>query len=131
MSNPKKVIIMRGVSGSGKSTYIRKHYPDAKIASADEFFMRGGEYRFNPQELGEAHQYCWRIFWHHVSSGAELIVIDNTNMTAIEISAYVLPAEARGYEVEILTVTTQPKIAAQRNIQKFRCKRSSDSMTAW
>ena len=48
----RKVIIMRGPSGSGKSTYIQKHFPDAYVCSADHFFIKNGEYVFEPAKIG-------------------------------------------------------------------------------
>ena len=67
----KTVYIMRGVPGSGKSTIARKlaHGATADevmnltpfhgtVVSADDFFLRNGEYRYNPKEIGIAHSYC-------------------------------------------------------------------------
>jgi len=41
-----KVVIMRGVSGSGKSTYARTNYPSATILSSDDYWTKdGGDYK--------------------------------------------------------------------------------------
>lgn len=61
----KRLVVMRGASGSGKSTkakqlaadYLNLYGAEAWIFSTDEFFMRDGQYMFNPAALGHAH--CW------------------------------------------------------------------------
>lgn len=64
------MILVRGVSGSGKSALAGKiamminlmeETPlrgNAYVYSADSFFERAGEYKFNPRQLGQAHQSC-------------------------------------------------------------------------
>ena len=44
-----EVIVMQGVSGSGKSTYIKNNLPNATVVSADHFFVNAvtGVYEFN------------------------------------------------------------------------------------
>lgn len=51
--------IIRGLPGTGKSTLGRTLAPEASFA-ADDYFMVGGEYRFDPSKLGEAHRLCQR-----------------------------------------------------------------------
>lgn len=50
----RNVIIMRGVPGSGKSTYVRNRYPEARVVSADRYFTdpATGEYRFDASKRG-------------------------------------------------------------------------------
>uniref|UniRef100_A0A8W8KSP8 Uncharacterized protein n=1 Tax=Magallana gigas TaxID=29159 RepID=A0A8W8KSP8_MAGGI len=64
IKSSKTVFIMRGVSGSGKSTIaraIQKVYPSAVLCSADDYFMREGEYHFSADDLESAHKYCQRL----------------------------------------------------------------------
>lgn len=111
-----QVIILRGIPGCGKSTYAKKHFPQAKIVSADDFFMQTGEYHFDGEKLSQAHQSCWRAFYEAISQKEPLVIVDNTNTAAFEISPYVLPSEANGYEVSIITLMCDPAVAAARNI---------------
>ena len=39
----KKIVIMRGIPGSGKSTYVRENFDGAWICSADDFFYYWAE----------------------------------------------------------------------------------------
>lgn len=109
----RQVKILSGVSGSGKSTTARKLRNAlepgtyCKVVSADDYFMVDGEYKFDPSKLSDAHGACFRDFIHTVSKGTpeyDLVIVDNTNTTAVEISPYILGAQAYGWEVEVLTV---------------------------
>ena len=117
-----RIVIMRGISGSGKSTYIRKNFPEALLCSADQYFMKNGEYRFNPSELGEAHASCIRLFTYYCSNPLNImpnsatIAVDNTNLRIEEIAAYVQLAVAFGHEVEIYRLVYPVETAARRNV---------------
>ena len=102
-----KVIILSGVSGSGKSTYARKHFPEAIRLSADDYFLQDAKWNFDPTKLTEAHAECFSKFLFHLASPAskeEVIVVDNTNCSAWEIAPYVLAATSFGFEHEIITL---------------------------
>lgn len=108
---------MRGVSGSGKSTYIRDHLPGAYVCSADHFFIgTDGVYRFNPTKLGEAHRWCYRKFLTALSDWRELIVVDNTNTQLFEFYGYIQLAWAHDYEVSAVRMDTPVELAAARNL---------------
>ena len=102
---------MRGIPGSGKSTYVNKHYPEAYVCSADNYFEEVADLNdtsyleeFQPWLVGKAHQHCWGSFIHAVVVMDEpLVVVDNTNVNKWEYENYVLLAEQLGYEVEIIT----------------------------
>ncbi len=100
MTNPRTLIIMRGLPGSGKSTYVKENFPDAVVCSADSFFLNeDGEYIFVNWKLQQAHQHCFRTFIDAVTSDAETIVIDNTNICRWEYENYVFMAEKFGYRI--------------------------------
>jgi len=106
------VTILRGVSGSGKSTYA-KSVPGV-VCSADDFFMVRGVYRFDPLRLGEAHAACLRKFVSLVTRRTS-VVVDNTNIRVLEMAPYVAVALAYGARVKIVTVICDPLVAASRN----------------
>ena len=112
------VIILRGPSGAGKSTYSKK-LKGALVVSADDFFMKDGEYLFDPKKLPEAHGQCLRRFAHAVSSPDskhDLIVVDNTNTTAVEVAPYAALALAYGHEMKIVNFIGDAVKAARRNV---------------
>lgn len=112
-----KVKILRGIAGSGKSTYTHAHYYNAVVVSADHFFEDAqGNYKFDVSKLGDAHSSCFRKYIEALQAGEPLIVVDNTNTTAWECSPYVQGGAAFGYDVEIITLDCDPEVAANRNV---------------
>ena len=114
----KKVIIMRGCSGSGKSTWIRNNYPDATVVSADRCSIDDeGVCGFDATGVGEAHNQCLRKFVGLCEQNDYgVIIVDNTNIQVYEITPYYRIAEAFGWEVEIVCLMVHPDIAFKRNI---------------
>lgn len=113
-----QVIILSGISGSGKSTYAKMLQLDlvnAQIVSADNYFMVDGEYKFDPRKLGEAHSSCLRAFIEHLSSWQQTVIVDNTNTTVLEIAPYYAVGKAYGAKVKLITVEVDPVVAAKRN----------------
>ena len=117
------VIIMQGVSGAGKSTYIKRNFPMAKIVSADNYFINSetGDYEFKVGLLGKAHAMCLRSFVEAVTSwdnGAiedGFVVVDNTNCTTAEIAPYAQIALAYGHSLKVIHLDVDPKTAVARN----------------
>lgn len=115
------VVIMRGLPGAGKSTWVRENLPDAIICSADSYFLsEEGEYVFDGAQLSDAHGACLRAFAKAVSvldcSDSSVIVVDNTGIKAWEISPYYNLARAYGHEVRIIHLECDCDTAHGRNI---------------
>lgn len=111
-----QVIIMRGIAGSGKTTYVRKHFPEAFVVSADHFFERDGEYRYDRVKAGEAHADCFARFCAAVEQRKPLIVVDNTNTQRWEFERYLYHAIDHGYEVRTVALTCESDVAVDRNV---------------
>jgi len=116
----KKVTIMRGIPGSGKSTWIENNCcSDPTYAvSADDYFtdIETGEYRFDSTKLPLAHNVCLQRFLALLNSGVTSIVVDNTNVRTFEIAPYYRLAEIFGYEVEVIWLVCDPSVAVARSI---------------
>lgn len=117
------VKILSGISGSGKSTYARRHR--GVIVSADDYFVRDGAYRFNPARLSSAHATCFARYLGALDDGHPLVIVDNTNTTAVEIAPYVLAAQAKGYDHEYCRNTTCVQLPDGDPIGPFASEREA------
>lgn len=109
-----RVIILRGLSGSGKSTWASQYADRATIVSTDAFFYVDGVYRHDQTKLREYHGRTFRLFLEALQRGDALIIVDNTNIEPWEFSPYVLAGEAFGYPVELLTMRCSLETALAR-----------------
>ena len=102
----KNVIVLRGVSGSGKSTFANLIAEPKVICCADDFFMDSwGLYNFDVTKLGAAHKECQlkfedALFNPHV----ENIVVANTNVKEADFKYYVKAAEEFGARVTVVVI---------------------------
>ena len=103
-----RLVILRGVSGSGKSTrtmeFIAEKTNNFSVCSADDYFMNAGVYVFNPSFLGAAHAACKNKARHAIKEKVGLIIIDNTNTQTWEFKDYVEMAKDAGYRVSVETI---------------------------
>jgi predicted kinase len=104
----KKLILVRGVPGSGKSTFSSFITSDYHV-EADMYFMNpDGEYKFEVEKLADAHQWCHdsveEKMVHLARREFSTIVISNTFTREWEMEAYFQLAKAYGYEVFTVVV---------------------------
>lgn len=100
------LILLRGVPGSGKSTLAERlarngSYP---VLSADDFFMVGGEYKWEQNKLGRAHRDCQRRCRAHMESGTIMILVNNTFTKSKDLNPYIKMAAEHGYMVSSVIV---------------------------
>ena len=103
----KQLILLRGLPGSGKSTFA-KTLGGIHI-EADQYFMRDGVYEFDASQIKNAHNYCqsqtraWMT--HNVNSiTPDRIIVSNTFTQEWEMDAYFEMAKEFGYQVFSLVV---------------------------
>jgi predicted kinase len=119
-----KCIVLRGCSGSGKSTYAKVNYPRAQVFSTDDFWINvhTGAYEFDVKRHSEAHAWNLRRFIDAVQyainfdSDPQTFVVDNTNTTVAEFAPYCAIAGAYGFDVEIVTIDVEVDVAHPRNV---------------
>jgi predicted kinase len=112
-----EVKIVCGISGSGKSTYIKNNFPDATVCSADHFFYKNGQYQFDSKKLSMAHKNCLKKFNGLIQNRkVTQIVIDNTNVSATGVAPYACLAQAYNYHLEIIMLECDVELAIKRNI---------------
>jgi predicted kinase len=55
----KVLVLVRGIPGSGKSTFANLVWNNYAICEADKFFHdKEGNYNFDPSKLKQAHEWC-------------------------------------------------------------------------
>lgn len=93
-----KLILVRGIIGSGKSTYAKSL--NIFHVEADMYFQRNGSYQWDRRELGEAHSWCKETVKYALDQGMD-VVVSNTFTTLREIQPYI----DMGYPIEIVKMS--------------------------
>jgi len=101
MSKIKKLYIMRGLPGSGKSFKAKQLGINGVVFSTDEYFIIDGKYILKLDELPNAHAWNRERAIASIKDGITPIVIDNTNVKAWEPRPYVEAGLLHGYDVSI------------------------------
>jgi len=131
------LILLRGVSGAGKST-VAELFTDAVIISTDDYFLVNGIYSFDANSLIENHIKCQNAVEDVMKAAHDLIfesltpgplkntiVVHNTFTKEWEMEAYFVLADKYKYTVHTLVVENrhgsesihdvpQDKVDAQR-----------------
>lgn len=102
------LILIRGVSGSGKSTYAKKLMskdPAFSHYEADMYFYTPlGDYKFDPKLLPKAHEWCRTQTENDLRNGKSVIV-SNTFTKQWEIKPYIDLAKTIGANLIIKKAT--------------------------
>jgi T4 RnlA family RNA ligase len=131
----KKMIILRGLPGSGKSTFtkiINEILQNVNKCSADDYFTDySGNYNFDKSHLEDAHNYCFELCKSLCESNdpmEQAIIIDNTNSTLNEYKKYINLAKDNLYDIIIVEISCKNKDQAimfasrcTHNIDKVDC----------
>ena len=98
--------IVRGLPGSGKSTFATKLARDKGIRhyEADQYFESDGVYKFDPRKLGAAHQWCWSVTNAELSKDNS-VVVSNTFTQVWELEKYISSALKHNARVEVIQCT--------------------------
>lgn len=97
--------LIRGVPGSGKSTLARilvEAYHTEDWYEADMWFEGPEGYKFNPKELGLAHDWCHTKFAEACRAGHHCVIVSNTFTTIAELGPYLDYAKDQGYAVQVI-----------------------------
>lgn len=98
----KILYIVRGIPGSGKSTFAKSL--GGIHVEADQHFMIDGVYKFDGSQIKNAHNYCQgqTMAWMKVESDqidTSKIVVSNTFTQEWEMESYFEMAKEYGYKV--------------------------------
>jgi len=98
-----KLYLIRGLPGSGKTTRAKEMVKNGVMdvhLEADQFFEVGGEYKFNPQMIGEAHKWCQAAAAEALADDKN-VVVSNTFTQWWEMAEYFLMAKEMSVKVLI------------------------------
>lgn len=102
-----KLLLVRGLPGSGKSTYsaeLCRNTENLIHIEADMFFEDGcGNYNFKFNKLASAHRWCKTMAELYLEDGID-VVVANTFTTLKELRPYFKIAKDTGADVEVKTM---------------------------
>lgn len=93
------MFLVRGLPGAGKSTLAQRL--GVPVVEADDFFMVGGEYRFDPNFIMDAHASCQRRAESLLRDGVS-VVVANTFSRRWEMEPYIRMARAYGVRLTVV-----------------------------
>ena len=102
----KKLYIVRGLPGSGKSTFAEALVgSDFLVCEADKYFIVDGEYKFDGTKIKQAHEWCRNRVETYMKDSLvndqfyREIAVSNTFTQEWEMELYYKLAEQYGYVV--------------------------------
>lgn len=115
----KVLYIVRGIPGSGKSTFAKSlggtHF------EADMFFMKDGEYKFDITKIKDAHKWCQdsvntAMILNNTAGLNKTIIVSNTFTQEWEMKPYFEMAELHGYKVFSIIVENRHGGVNEHNV---------------
>ena len=106
----KNLYIVRGLPGSGKSTFARSIAKSYQVFEADQYFIKGGKYNFDPSKLKDAHNDCKQRVARRMRENLfnsiffSNIVVSNTFTQDWEMKYYRSIGKRYGYKVHTIIV---------------------------
>ena len=110
----KRLVLIRGISGSGKSTTAKELVEEftqkgfsCRHFETDQFFTdMDGNYHFNKEDLQRAHSWCLNETKLAMAIGVDLIVVSNTFTKYWEMAEYMLLTKKHSeYVVDVIEKT--------------------------
>jgi predicted kinase len=125
----KKLFIVRGLPGSGKSTFAKalvKH--DFLVCEADKYFIVNGEYKFDASKLKIAHESCRNLVETYMKDSSvndqfyREIAVSNTFTQEWEMQVYLDLAKQYNYMVFTIIVENRHEGVNQHGVPDDKLK---------
>lgn len=95
-----KLTLIRGLPGSGKSSFARAAFPGVVNFENDQFHMRAGRYDFDVRRQSKAVSWCLDMTDATLATGCD-VVVSNTFTKPGYVEAYRKLAEKNGAELDV------------------------------
>jgi predicted kinase len=82
------LILVRGIPGAGKTTFVSEFLSDAIIVEADMFFSDASGYHYDPALIASAHTWCQDTVRYTLSQTDRDVIVSNTSTTEKEVKVY-------------------------------------------
>lgn len=120
-----KALILRGLSGSGKSTFAsnemtwQRPFNRAVVICSCDDIMRDphGSYKFDWTKLREGHRASYRKFSAACRASIPVVISDNKNLYPKHYAPYLIEADSRGYKAHLVTHFVELGEAIRRSEQ--------------
>jgi predicted kinase len=111
---PQSLVALIGVSGSGKSTFARRHFAPSQVLSSDAFRAMVGDDENDQSVTAEAFEAL-----HHVAAlrlrAGRLTVVDATNVQPLARAALVRIAREHGVLPVAIVLDVPESLCRERN----------------
>lgn len=125
----KTVIVVRGISGSGKTTFANIVAEPKVVCTADDYFEKNGKYDFDPTKLGEAHKQCQNKFDAALQDPrVKNIVVANTNVKPSDYNYYADKAKKAGAQVMFVVLEKRHDNPNVHSVPDLVLQRQHDSL---
>lgn len=120
----KKLFLIRGVSGSGKTKFGKSI--SEVVISADDFFMKNGVYEWSADGLQSAHDYSFNETERHLSAGTETVCVANTFTREKELNPYINLGNKYGYTIFSVIVENRHGNVDEHNVPPETIKKQDE-----
>ena len=110
----KELILLRGLPGSGKTTFA--DLIGGFRCEADMYFIKDGEYKFDPSKLKEAHRWCKEQCESYMGREKPKVIVSNTFTQEWEMDNYLSLAKQYGYRVHTIIVENRHGSESVHNV---------------
>lgn len=133
LMNQKTLILMRGLPGSGKSTFAKAltGIHEAVYVSADEMLESSNGYFWSYPLSCHAHEICRSLVELAMQQQRKVIVLDNMHLRPFRAKPYVDTARKHGYNIEIMEPSTPWKADIEGLLQNGTHKVRREQMETY
>jgi len=118
----KQLVILRGLTGSGKSVWAKKQ-SGAYVCSSDSFFENG----YDPAKEVESHAHIRTKAVLGFQIREPLIIIDDFNIQVPEVEFYAKLSSLYGYDLTIYRFLQSPGMAVEKSRRSFTLEKCRDA----